>query len=398
MGRSMQQSMMRDARHQLLSMPDLKKAWRVACKRDVHDAKISIRGTQVMLESKSCGGKMSLEIKFGRPKTFAVTAGADNQHVVGKTSVRAVRMFLRRINSEVKILKPDTDDNKPKYTNAMSFITWRILAGVVFVDAEPVDFASMWRTGECKHASALARLYGNNISLECPDCGLDTRFTHFADEYFNVNSTIDGEFKQCGMYGSVSVVGHLREFAKSYEIPQMMADTMSPDPERDARDLVGLARILVQHGLLRTAGDTRLEHMHDMLKPLYLDELPRRTDDDDGSEVGRMIRNLSAAGGGRAEFVQSAKRMVAQARDRGAQFTWRGAYINMRVTVELFRLAWPHWFESDHADVYAYDPNGMYGLCIQCGFSTLDGDAIGDAGWDCGCPACNYGGLLLGMK
>ena len=162
----------------------------------------------------------------------------------------------------------------------------------------------------------------------------------------------------------------VKEFAQTMELPSVMADKMSHDPDRDTRRIAALVSLLERHGMLR-----RVEAGRD-------------------TSYDWMIENLSSTSNTRKEFVLLAKPLIFELRSADMKFSECGKRVSIRQELESIWLTWPCGFEGVGLDVDTNDPVGSHQYCVRCGFSTLD-DNVDNDRWRCGCPECGYVGYLL---
>ena len=141
-----------------------------------------------------------------------------------------------------------------------------------------------------------------------------------------------------------------------------MADRMSHDPDRDARQIAALVSLLERHGLLRRT--------ESVMEPNFR----------------AMAQCLSAMSNTRREFVSSTKSFVAEL---DLHFSEDGRRIGIQEGLEALWLTWSCGFEGEGLDVEIYDPIGGHQYCVRCGFSTLD-DRMENDHWRRGCPECGW--------
>ena len=197
-------------------------------------------------------------------------------------------------------------------------------------------------------------------------------FVHIRDKFGVVLTRSPLESVGDGPHDAKGVVGVLREFVGTISIPNMMADPMSDDPERDARHLAGAVTALERHGLLTRVPITDYP---------YADS----------------VQVVSALSCDRHQFLQARGLVADGLRKRGVRCVMHGQRISVNHMLEVMRLAWPCVFEGIGVGVDAYDVDGISELCVRCGFSTLDDDDVGQEYWERGCPECGYPGYLVNI-
>ena len=204
-------------------------------------------------------------------------------------------------------------------------------------------------------------------------CASDLTFEHVGGDRFSVRvARMPLEPAGYGQHDARKVVKALREFTSTIELPGMMADKMSDDPERDARRLAGVVTVLEGHGLLR------------------------RVPVPDHPNIG-IIQTVSALTCNRREFANWKGPLADEMRRKGVKCTAYGKPVSAESVLEAMRLAWPCVFEGVGITRGSYDVTGMMEYCVRCGFSTLDDDSVGPDHWERGCPECGYGGYLLDL-
>ena len=266
---------------------------------------------------------------------------------------------------------PDPESISPERDAAALTILTEELIG----DSQPkqppkTDFVGPWRDIDCNHKSASCQLYGNRIFLECADCATSLEFIHTGKGTFFVSmARLPLPPEEYDWHEADIVLDMIREFAHTLELPSRMADKMSHDPDRDARQIAALVSLFEWHGLLRRI---RLQ--------------------DTGYDS--MIMQLSAMLHTRSEFASSAKQIIAKLHSTRATFIQDGRPVSIRQGLESMWLTWPCWFEGVGLDVEVYDPVGNHQYCVRCDFSTLD-DYMENDHWRRGCPECVYPGYLL---
>lgn len=325
----------------------------------------------------ACDMMLEFRIRFGRPKTFDVYD--DSGRFVGRASARAAGEFLLDPASE--LLLPDdvnyVESESPEFDAKMLEVALGMLDGDKYPEPKPVaDFAGAWRGTNCRHKTISCYAYGGRISMKCWDCPTGLEFTHVGGGEFDVDMTRRGFGPvEYGRHGVDTVIGVVREFVEVLEMPILMADPMSDDPERDARRMHDLALLLVQHGLLR-----------------------RVETSSNNSTVDWIVGLLSADTCNRRDFVDKAKAISKKASHDGMMFQNGRHVIGTRHALEAFRLWWPQWFAGVGFEIGVYNPAGISKYCVRCYHSTLD-DADAEADdWVDGCPECGYEGYLLDLK
>ena len=370
-------------RPELLGMADLKSAWRSG--RCGHtDVCLVTHDLDAILLCSACGMQMVFTLLFGRPRTFDVSTcarGGSDWSPVGRAPVDESRRFL--LDRAPKMMVPDFGGRRrphPRLSDELEAILTDTLTGGARPEpAETADFAAAWRGIDCDHGPAVCNLYGADVLINCPDCRTVMVFRHAGGDMFDV--CIDDRQSATewyGHHGAGAVIDMVRESVDTVLLPDMIADPMSADPDRDARRLVRVVSLLERHGLLR-----------------------RRARSGGASDryglSEHLAERLSAAACSRSEFARRARRTAAAMRADGARLTHGGKPISMRRAFETVRLLWTHWFEGVGVDVVAFNPMGMTQYCVRCGFSTLDDDGAGAGHWRAGCPECGYDGYLLGL-
>ena len=360
-----------DTAKNLLNAADLKAVWRDGqCNHA--GAHMGLYGLCATLSCHDCGTTMSFLLKFGRPKTFEVTMNDHTVRPVGQASPKAAAQFLHGAATNIMIPDgPDPESISPERDAA----TLTMLSEELIGDSQPkrppkADFVGPWRDIGCSHKSVSCQLYGNRMLLECTDCATEMTFTHTGRDMFHVAmARLPLPAEDYGWHQTDSVLGIIREFAHTLEIPNVMADRMSHDPDRDARQIAALVSLLERHGLLRRT--------ESVMEPNFR----------------AMAQCLSAMSNTRREFVSSTKSFVAEL---DLHFSEDGRRIGIREGLEALWLTWPCGFEGEGLDVEVYDPIGGHQYCVRCGFSTLD-DRMENDHWRRGCPECGYPGYLLDM-
>ena len=361
------------AKPTLLEYSDLDDAW--FTENCSHMDTVSlVCGPYATLECRDCGVKMQFLLLFGRPKTFEVYVVDGETRLVGRASPDAVRHFVLHPASEIVTINGSDDpaNAAPNWTDEMFCKVGAAMFGDE--DDEPegsVDFAELWGGADCTHASTGGYIYGNKIYVRCDDCDVSVAFTHAGDGFlvdFFDDSDRDAE---CGRHGAGEVVDFIKEHVHGLELPADMADCMSDDPDRDARRIGAVARLLVRHGLLtRTKRDPPPD---------------------------KEVFKVSVFVCDRAKFTSRARQLATDLRSKRVRFVFRNEKISMRRAFEEFRLTWPCMFDSPTIDIDLYGPVGYHEFCVRCYYSTLDDDSAGDDVWDDGCPKCGYTGYLLGL-
>lgn len=336
-------------------------------------------GLGVVLSCHDCGMRMSFLLKFGRPKTFDVTMhdGGTDRHV-GRASVDAVDGMVFNDSTELMLPEDGFDSESTCPVRDETMIT--ILMDTLTSDVRDIDlqkpaadFAAAWRGMDCDHRNTGCQAYRNRIGLWCDDCAAALTFTYVRAGMFSVDVVRRPlEPVSYGPHGADAVAGILREYAGTLELPDVMADRMSDDPDRDARQLADVVGVLERCGLLRRVADK-------------------------GIQFPEMRNTVSALNCDRADFEKWIGPMRRAMRSMGARCVENGRPVGERLTLEAMRLAWPCKFEGDGVDVDTFDPAGAAQFCAKCGFDTLDDDAVHDSHWARGCPECGYPGYLLGL-
>ena len=184
---------------------------------------------------------------------------------------------------------------------------------------------------------------------------------------------------ECGKHGAAKVVDFIKKSCRVIDIPHVMADRLSDDPECDARRIADLMRLFMEYGLLEKK-----------------DIVALGTAADGGRLFARLANRLSAFVCTRGEFAARARPLADELRTQ-TYFHESGVKISMRRAFEIARLWWPCVFKSDEIEVATYDPYGEHEFCPRCYFSTLDTDSEKGV-WKGGCPKCGYTGYLLGLE
>ena len=359
----------RAGRHtNLMNAADLRAVWENRRCRHA-ESTMTVNGLSATLSCQDCDASLSFTLKFGRPKTFEVTINDSTVRPVGRASAQGVRNLLR--GTTANLFLPNTENSEQDSATAYMMME-ELTDGVQVGQSPKADFVGPWRDIDCDHKSASCRLYGRQITLECTDCATKLVFGYTGKDAFHV-SMIRLPFPgtEYGWHGADTVLAVIREFAHTMEIPSMMADKMSHDPDRDARRIAALVSLLERRGVLRRINA-------------------------DPDDYDAMVRRLSAMLNTRREFVLSAKSLIAELGSACLQFNEDGRRIGARQGLETMWLTWPCRFEGVGLDVDIYNPVGGYQYCVRCGFSTLDSNTDNERWWR-GCPECGYPGYLLGV-
>ena len=365
-------------RKKLMGHAALEAVWRDG--RCSHPVPVSMAyGLGAILSCLECGTRMLFRLRFGRPKTFDVTmyAGGSERHV-GRASVRAVKRIM--FSTADGILMPEGGFDPGSSSPARDSMMLKILIYTLTPDVrdrvpqEPAaDFEAAWRGIDCKHKNTVCQAYCDCICLWCDDCAASLAFTYAEAGMFDVEMTRPPlEPAGYGPHGTDAMARILREYAGTLELPDMMADRMSDDPERDARRLAAVVGALEECGLLRRIVA-------------------------EGDRFGGMESAMSAMNCNRADFEKLIGQMSDALRSASIPCMEHGKIVSERRFMEALRLAWPCWFEGDGMEIDTFDPTGSTQFCIKCYFSTLDDDSVNHGHWKRGCPECGYDGYLLGL-
>ena len=340
---------------------------------------MSMYGLCASLICPDCGIHMMFLLKFGRPKAFSVLINDGVDRPVGRTSVKDAVEFL--LGTAVNIYMPEGGvDSEGGHVN-YDMYRLEILMDVLYNDGGPttdppptVDFEGPWRGIDCQHEHTLCQVYSDFIELECTDCAAVLTFDLADAGRFDVSmSRAPLPPTMYGLHGADTVIDIIREYAETLDLPNKMADKMSDDPDRDARNIASLVLLLEQSGLLSRVKVDRSER-YDM-----------------------MVEHMSAMLHTRSEFVSFARVLGDTMRSEGVKFQEHGRVADTQRGLEAVWLSWPFWFNGIGVDITPYDPDGQSEYCVRCGFSTLDDTAAGPDHWKRGCPECGYAGYLLDM-
>lgn len=367
-------------RQKLMDRGALEAVWRDGgCGHPAPDA--AMYGRCAMVSCSRCKIAVQFLLRFGRPKTLDVYRLDGEVRHVGRASVSGVRDFIYT-NAEKVMLPENGSDSEGEFPRRDSTMLDILLETLDPVDPKdmltaPVnDFESAWRGIDCGHCNVSCQAYSHSVDMECRDCATSLMFTHISGDTFHITLTrlpLDGE--SYGPHGAADMVRILREFAGDIGLPTMMADRMSDDPDRDARQLAGVIAALERHGLLR-----RID-MPDWRSGVH----------------GDIIEKVSALDCDRERFGVWVKHFTAVLRANGTKCMDGRRRVSARRMLEAARLSWPCIFEGDGVGVTIYEAGGSMEHCVRCGFSTLDDDELGADHWERGCPECGYAGYLLEM-
>lgn len=344
---------------------------------DHADSQIDAYGLDAILSCNKCDAVLQFSLKFGRPKTFEVEVVEwGKARLVGRAPAGVVDKFLNGAANRMVLPKEGTfDDASPIRDEKMLDLLLYELGGKIPDAAPTKDFAREWRGIGCHHKTVMCRAYADKISINCTDCGSSLLFWYVNDDKFDVDMVRMPQDRwksaKYGRHGTDAVLEIIREFVCTLELPAMMSDSMSDDPDRDARQLAAMVSVLERRGVIR-----RVQVLGDN------DELAER---------------LSALNIPRDEFERRAGILIPEMRRKNAEAGGRGA-LDPKYAVEAMWLAWPCWFDGARIAVVQYDPTGLSGFCCRCGFSTLDDDSAGQDRWQRGCPECGYPGYLLRLE
>ena len=368
----------RKKRPALLDRAGLESMWRGG--RCSHGRTVSgFSGPYAIRSCRDCGVSIELLLRFGRPKTFEAAIMDGVERPIGRASAAAAAEFV--LASGADLLFPGRSEydrsNTPRWDRALLELTLGALANGDGGPEphEPRDFVAVWRGIDCEHGSVECSVYGGELTMRCRACCAEMVFEHTRADTFDATLYHDRpKTVHCGLHGTDAVMDIVREFAKTVDIPNPMADRMSDDPDRDARRAAGLVEHLERHSLLHRVKPHKRDGMSDLL-----------------------IRQLSAAVCTRREFARTAKGAVADARARFPRLESNDRPLNLRWIVEGCRLRWPCRFEGIGMSVGEYNPTGMSEYCVRCLHSTLDNDDADAGYWKDGCPKCGYAGYLWGL-
>ena len=244
-------------RKKLMGHAALEEVWRDG--RCSHPESVAAAyGLAVTLSCRDCDKLMSFLLRFGRPKTFDVTicAGGSERHV-GRASVRAVERIMFSTADIIRMPEGGFDPGSisPKRDDAMLGVLLRELTADKFdsvLQKPAADFEAAWRGIDCDHKRAEGQVYCNRVGLWCDDCAATLTFTYVKAGMFDVEmARLPLEPASYGPHGTDAVARILREYAGTLVLPDMMADRMSDDPERDARHIAAVVGALEECGLLR---------------------------------------------------------------------------------------------------------------------------------------------------
>lgn len=334
------------------------------------NAATSVYGLVATLFCEDCKAGLNFTLRFGRPKTFSVSVQGGS--FMGFAPVADVSEFIMSRTS--RIMMPDggadPEGGQPNRDGMMLTKLMEALMGEDIPDVPKKDFERAWKRIGCDHKTISCQLYGNMISLECRDCATGLLFRHMGKgRFYTEMKRMPLEEEEYGMHDIRTVIGIMRDYVKELEIPGMMADKMSDDPERDAQNLAAIIKVLEKFGVLRRVEATNRNPKED-----------------------RMAKALSALTHSRKEFVGVIKKLSKMKHN----LKFDDGKVSVRYGLESCRLAWPCWFESDCFDIDAYEPVGIIQFCAKCGHSTLDDD-MEPSYWKNGCRECGYRGLLVGL-
>lgn len=339
---------------------------------------MSLHGLCATLSCADCGLRMLFLLRFGRPKTFEVFMHDGAERPVGRAFARDAGRFVFTAATSARMPEPGAHPEGKHPERDQNLVA--ILMDVLVRSegrAEPgpaVDFAVPWRGTGCRHESTVCHAYSDSIYLDCTDCAATLLFkVHGADAFEVFMARLPLPSAEYGLHGAGAVIDTIREFADTLDLPDKMADRMSEDPDRDARNMASLVAALERGGLLS-----------------------RRETDRSGT-YNAMSRAMSAALHTRKEFAASARATAAAMRSKGENFQEDGGAVGVRRGLEALWLSWPFWFEGTGVEIDSYDPDGHSEYCARCGFSTLDEPGVGQDSWRRGCPECGYAGYLLDM-
>lgn len=337
---------------------------------------MSLHGLCATLSCADCGLRMLFLLRFGRPKTFEVFMHDGAERPVGRASARGAGRFIFTAASSVLMPEPGAqpEGKHPERDRNLVAILMDVLVRSEG-QAEPgptADFAGPWRGTGCRHEHTMCHAYSDSIYLDCTDCAATLSFKMCGADAFEVYmARLPLPPAEYGLHGAGAVMDTIREFADTLDLPDKMADRMSEDPDRDARNIASLVGELERGGLLS-----------------------RRKADRSGA-YNAMSGAMSAALHTRQEFVASAREAAAAMRSRGETFQEDGVAVGTRRGLEALWLSWPFWFDGVGVEIDSYDPDGRSEYCARCGFSTMDDPGVGQDRWRRGCPECGYVGYLL---
>lgn len=308
---------------------------------------LHLYGIFAQLECDVCNQEMLFRLKFGRPKTFEV---AINNRPVGYTFVHHTQQFIDFHSAG--IVMPDEHTVAGLRHPLRDSKMLEMLIDTLFpMDLKklqqcPVnDYKKALYNIPCRHKSARCQIYADTIGVTCKDCKVVLLFRLISDDAFNVRMTYDSSVPvEYGIHYIREVINTIQEFVNTLGIPNMMADYMSDDPERDAYSMIQIVRLFMEHGLL---------------------------------EYGKSDEKLSAMGCSRAEFEKMCV----------------NSDIAPRI-LEKTHISWPYKFIGRGIGISYYNIIGSSQYCVRCSFSTLD-DKGGN--WREGCPHCGYVGYLLDL-
>ena len=334
---------------------------------------ISAYGLCANLTCTKCGTSMQFILKFGYPKTFELTI--DGQFV-GYSLTSDVREFMG--TKKFQLVMPedgaDPEGGAPLRDQTMLMLLMNELLVIdndhdMYQHTPMKDFAKMWNKIPCQHETGYCQIQNDMITLECTDCASTITFTHRYDDKFQTYVTrlpLGGT--DCGLHSADKVVNFLLKSAEVLELPNVLADPMSDDPDRDAHNIVKIILLLESHGLLKRVDD----------RP-----------------YGWLVKNLSAMVCSREEFNTLAPPIIDKIRMNNIKCSDGERRISERHAVEHAYLSWPYSFEGLGIQVDYYDIVGVSLNCVKCGFSTLDDPNADESYWSRGCPECGYIGYLL---
>lgn len=312
--------------------------------------RLHLYGILAQLECNACNQEMLFRLKFGRPKTFEV---AINNRPVGHATIHDTQQFIN--SHSTGIIMPDEQTvqglGHPMRDNKML----EMLIDTLFpLDLErlrqcPIgDYDEALHSIPCRHESMRCQIYGDTVGITCGKCKVILQFRLVNDGTFNVRMTYDSPIPaEYGVHKIREVVDTIQKSVDTLGIPNMMADSMSDDPERDAYGMAKIVRLFTQYGLL---------------------------------ECGRSdnVPPLNVMGCSRADFER-----ICESSD------------TERRILERTRISWPYKITGRGVRVSHYNITGSAQYCVRCSFSTLD---TKDDNWKDGCPHCGYGGYLLDLQ
>lgn len=333
--------------HDLMYKAELDEVWKDG--RCIHPGPtLHLYGIFAQMKCDVCGAEMLFRLKFGRPKTFEV---AINDRPVGYAAIHDIQLFIN--SHSTGIVMPDEHTTQGLGHPIRDGKMLEMLINTLF----PMDLKRLQQcpVGDyrralcdipCRHTSARCQIYGDTVGITCKDCKAVLLFRLVGDDIFNVRMTHDSSVPvEYGIHYIGEVVSTIREFVSTIGIPNMMADYMSDDPERDAHSMIKIVQLLADHGLL---------------------------------EYNKSDGGFGAMTCSREEFEKMCM-------DSDVE----------RQTLEKARISWPCRFNGRGIGISYYDITGSAQYCIRCSFSTLDDDKGGN--WKDGCPHCGYVGYVLDL-